>query len=320
MKIQETEKSMEFDKLKSDWHLSNGDIRSANGSIEWDQSQLSLFNGVENGVMRLSYTDHSFGQLCRRLSIPVLYAKRCPNDLKDHNINYWLSHEDNASNGVLVRAYDGKARAILSNRYNPISNTNILHGVESVVQDQLRYNAIVTPDYMYLKLISMHTPDGLYGMGVVVSNGEIGDYAFRISPYIQRHSCSNSIVFQDNGFYMRHTANSSDQYIMATLKEKIREALNIAPDCLDRFLEAETKELPDIGQTIDHICSMRGYTSDVKLKIIVGTEGKTTDAAVANGLSYAAHEVFDSRLSIDLEIAAGSYLMGSVRRSEEDQE
>src|SRR4051794_5530302 len=89
--------------------------------------ELSLLHGrlfvpnADDEGFGLAFTPWATAQACQRLGIPSGYFNRCPDDLKDHQFNYWKGEEailkriypdDPDAASWLVRAKDWAVRGV----------------------------------------------------------------------------------------------------------------------------------------------------------------------------------------------------------------
>lgn len=218
---------------------------------------------------------------------------------------------------VLVRSYkDGRnanARAFLSDRYGIVDNTALLQGLTTILKDEAAslpdmrlVRSTITPDELDVQVVwqnvkgqnpdhnrpqdggRMGKLDNTFGLGVAITNGEIGNRGISVCPIIWRFSCTNSIRIQtDQAINLRHIGNP--EAMMAKIKVGMIDCLPLASESLNRVFEAERKQLPSIASVL------RGFAQEYKWDTaftdaaMIGTEGKSTVMAVVNGISYAAH-------------------------------
>ena len=62
--------------------------------------------------------------ICYRLGIPIHYLRKCPVDIQQNNLNYWIKHEKNEK--LFFRFDQGEVRAIFTPRYVPTDNKEVL--------------------------------------------------------------------------------------------------------------------------------------------------------------------------------------------------
>ena len=131
--------------------------------------------------------------------------------LLEANVNHWLSVQSN----FVVRTLDGKARALLSDRYRPLDNFDLAETVLPALKEaEARVvSCELTDTQLYLKAVVPGLreelwPEGVmqkWGLGnhdvhvlqpaVVVSNSEIGEGALSVSSATHTVQCSNLAVW-----------------------------------------------------------------------------------------------------------------------------
>src|SRR5262249_15602881 len=155
-------------------------------------------DGINGHALALTPFAHS--QLGDHLGIPRKYYDRMKTeqpDLLASNIRTWL-HAD-ADNKRMIRALDGRVRAILSPKYRPLDYFDL---AQVVLPELIEARAEIascelTETRMYIKAILPHLSDELptgqaWGSGhnavdrgkivsaIVVSNSEVGDGTLRV--------------------------------------------------------------------------------------------------------------------------------------------
>ena len=140
----------------------------------------------------------------------------------------------------LVRTLDGRARAIMSNRYRAIDNYDIAPMVfENLVDSQAQIvSCDITETKLYIKALfpkseaEVKKGDPIQ-MGVVISNSEIGMGQLSFQPLLYRLVCLNGAIMQDNSLKRRHLGSKLDmddtglalEYIKDDTRKKMDEAL-----------------------------------------------------------------------------------------------
>jgi hypothetical protein len=279
--------------------------------------QCNFLDGISNiGTL----TPHAMNQWATLLGINPAYLAKCPAWLQSTNITHWKQERTAQSqqpksrviDKYLVRTYDGTVRAMLSDGYEPVDNTTILDMLHDAIYgiEYKLVRPVLTPDEMVLKVTVADTQHGNYAIGVALHNGEIGNRALKVLPFIQRHSCTNSIVFEQGGFTHQHRWTSA-AYLRASVQENIGSVLSLAAERVEAMVEAEAVEIPSVISVLEKL------TREFKIRpvflphMIHGTEGKNTHGAVINGLTYAAHATPNATVdeAVQLETLAGAYLM-----------
>lgn len=179
--------------------------------------------GVE-GVGEFGINDYARRQLAEKLGIPFAYFQRLQDnhpDLLATNVNALMHREPQRA---MVRTLDGNVRALLSDRYRPLDNYDMLDAILPAIIDSKAQVASceVTESKLYVKLLmpwldrELPVPDGLkMGQGhnwfvrkvtgaVTIVNSEVGAGAMSIAPGIFEKQCTNLAVFKDEGFAKLH--------------------------------------------------------------------------------------------------------------------
>ena len=183
-------------------------------------------------------TDLFHRQIGSTLEIPAKYydamRKQKP-ELLAQNVNAWfgdreqsymvrsMSYEVNpeheqhenaegTTGTANIRKTAGVARALLSDRYRRIDNTEIAAAVLPLFagQDGMEVaSSAVTPTRMYLKILNHRleqevVPGDIVQAGVVISNSEVGLGAVSVQPLVYRLVCSNGLIVNDFGERRTH--------------------------------------------------------------------------------------------------------------------
>lgn len=322
------DQSREQDEHKSDYiaHPHN---------IQFDPActmQIQSGGLFANGMTQLTPNDWAYRQMFQKLgttvfgkgvnkTLPADYLFALRPDLRAHVLN---DHLRNYPNGDwFVRAYDDTCRAVLSDRYAAIANTellNILNAVttESNTPSALTASSTVTPDSLNVRIIwkDVHRGDdrngnGNWGIGVAITNGETGQRRLRGLPLLQRHSCQNSIVGDGSVSGFEFTHRGSVQTKMIVVKSAMQEILPFAAEMLEKMIAAEGQVIPDFSDVLAGLAMQYGWDDNVTTSIAVGTEGYTTRAGLVNGITHAAKLYEDPDARMDMEILGGRILVAN---------
>lgn len=293
-----------------DAHKQDYVVNSADVLFDEHTAELIVPGNLFGAVPPLTMTDWALRQVCQKVGhIPASYAKDCPAWLQAINLNHWMH---NVSKDLMIRGYDQHCRGVLSAQYAPIMNTVVLEKTAQIMEDVGFYEThYLDADTFHGKFTVANKPGGDnkggFGVGFYLGNGEIGNRAIRVCPYIQKNKCQNSIVFQDWGIEIRHY-RTTPAYIFGAIKETIGKSIGLAAEAVDRFVEAEMAEIPDVTTVLDGLADKYNLSLPVKDAMLFGTEGKSTLAGIINGISYAAQQIENIEQRIDMESLAGAIL------------
>ncbi len=205
-------------------------------------------NNIVLGGDHYPLTNHAKRQLAEKLDIPFPYYERLEAKhpaLLAENVNTFFQKEPQRN---MIRTLDGNVRGVMSDRYRPLDNYDMLDALLPVVQQSKAelVSCDVTEQKMYIKLRmpwldrELPMPEGLkMGVGhnffvrkiegsVVISNSEVGSGRISIAPAVFEKQCTNLAVFKDEGFNKLHVGGRAG-----------------GEDLVSQYLSDETKKIKD---------------------------------------------------------------------------
>ncbi len=202
-------------------------------ALRQDVPSLVLDDG--SGALPFGITDVVHDQIAAALDIPVTYYNRMRIDhpeLMATNVNSWLSRSDQRR---LVRtSCDGvpHVRALLSDRYRPLDNPNLLAAVLPTLQERnvKIVSTEVTERRLYLKALNERlTGEIRVGQtvmaGVAISNSEIGLGALEVRGLVYTLACTNGALLEDVSMRRHHVGRrhgGDDENIQHLLSDETR--------------------------------------------------------------------------------------------------
>ena len=208
--------------------------------VSADSPSLVLNDG--SGAQPFSLTEHVHEQISAVLDIPMPYYRRMRSDnpeLMASNVNSWLSRSDQRR---LVRtvqrpSMDGgqQVRALLSDRYRPLDNANLLEAVLPTLHERnVRVvSSELTERRLYVKALNERvTGEVKVGQtvmaGIAISNSEIGSGALTVQPLIYTLACTNGMIVEDIAMRRHHVGKkhggSGGDEIQHLLSDETRKA------------------------------------------------------------------------------------------------
>ncbi len=177
---------------------------------------------LEEDGYTLSMGEQSFGttglfhkQMASALNIPVKYyelMQKEKSELLAENVNSWLFDRKQK---YMVRTLDGRARALLSDRYRRIDNAEVASAVLPLfagVAGAEVMSSEVTETKLYLKIVNHRMEAKCVGdtvqAGVVISNSEVGMGAVMIRPLVYTLVCKNGLIVNSLGERKTHIGRS----------------------------------------------------------------------------------------------------------------
>jgi len=178
------------------------------------------FEGLDEPEFPLNDLAHR--QLATRLKIPQKYYDRMRTEapgLLRYNVNDWFNREPQKR---LFRTLDGRVRAFVSDRYNPLDYFDMMKAVLPMMQEMSLQvmSAEITEKRLYLKAVNIqakplsrwtrgdgtgpHDLKETYQPGIVIGNSEVGCGSVFVSPGIVTVECTNLAVWQKEGLRRYH--------------------------------------------------------------------------------------------------------------------
>ena len=192
---------------------------------------LAGLNGAEYGLRPLAH-----GQLAQELGIPKAYYDRMLKDSPDllaQNVNHWMHSEPKTR---MVRTLDHEVRAILSDRFRPLDNYDLMQAALPALRERnLRLvSSTLTDTRLYLKVtdpaLSAPAPrprrvGDLVEGGIVIRNSEVGDGALAIEALLFQLSCLNGAIIgiAVRKFHVGKRAEYSED-VLSILSNEARQA------------------------------------------------------------------------------------------------
>jgi len=141
-------------------------------------------------------------QIGTRLGIPKKYYERMRGEapaLLKRNVDHWFVNDPEKR---MFRTLDGNVRAVLSDRYRPLDNVDL---IEYVLPELFKVEGLeffvtsLTPERMFIRATlprltgEIRVGDTVQA-GVEISNSEVGRGSLTVSPWILRLDCLNGMT------------------------------------------------------------------------------------------------------------------------------
>jgi len=301
----------------------NGDADLSVEVVKGNRSQLATY-----GMNEIAHR-----QMGQYLKIPAAYYDRMRTEYPEllaSNVNGWLAR--NPDNFRMVRTLDGKARAILSDRYRRIDNFEVASAVLPIIS---RMNGAtvesceLTDSRMYLKVVTPRItaevkPGDVVQAGVIITNSEVGMGSVSVSPLIFRLVCTNGMVAQDGRvrkyhigranesgddftIYRDETIEADDRAFLMKLEDSVRAAVDQARfgKIVDRLREATAAKMDAkvVPKVVELASKEYGFTENegqgILGHLIAG--GDLSLYGLANAVTRQAQDVASYDRSTELE-------------------
>jgi hypothetical protein len=325
------DKCADFDQHKSDYGLG---YRLMPRDISFDAA-CRMNVPSQMGLVALTPTEWAMkDQLCYRLGgqhfhkdrpLPYDYLMAWDPETRAGILNKHLQ-ERGGSTPWIVRGYDDKARAVLTQQYAVVNSSDVITKVQKILEASPVVNksvrvlpeSTVTPDSLHLKCIFREwKPEdgrdgggGNYAHGFYVGNGEIGNRRLRGSILIKRGSCDNTTIYSPFHNPYEAVHRGDPRLILGKLVNFIAYAMQVGEQMIERVLEMESEEVDDMDKLVGMLQKKYGWADETKDHVLMGTEGQATVMGVINGITWAAKSLRDPDARVDMEETAGAILVG----------
>lgn len=293
------------------------------------------------GDLLLPLKDHAHRQLAQHLDIPQKYydrMKASDPDLLAYNVSAWLERAQPRARRM-VRTLDGQVRAILSDRYQRIENTEIASVAIPVLQevpDMHVASCEVTETRLYIKAVFPRIQGEVkvgqvVQSGVMISNSEVGAGAVSVQPFMLKLDCLNGMVSQDNRFAAFHLGarakagenvyellsdearQADDKAILLKVRDVVQAtaSLEYFAKRVERLKEAAQERITgNVVQVVEELAQTSRLTEvekgDVLRHLIEG--GDLTRWGLANAVTRAAHDPESYDRATELETLGGQII------------
>lgn len=292
---------------------------------------MTFYNGA---LTSLAIGETAHEQIGTRLEIPRGYYDRMRTsspELLTMNVNHWLS--TNPERKFMVRTLDNSMRALLSDRYRPLDNYELVHAVLDKLTTAGCHvmSCELTERRLYLKAVTpkisgvIKVGDRVQA-GLIITNSEIGLGAIKIEPFIYRLVCENGAIVNDLAMRRQHVGrkqqfmelDNAEQYYRDETRRaddrafwmKVRDVVDAMIDeaifnkIIDRWKEAtEQKITKDPVDVVEVTAKKFGLAdserSSVLTHLIQG--GDLSAYGLMNAITRTAHDVESYDRSTDLE-------------------
>ena len=200
----------------------------------WEAPQLRF--DPEDGRMvvegeRYELEGQALDQVAARLHVPANYLRRCPPELVAQNLNHWLEREQGR---VLVRFDGNRVRALLSERYQPLSHLEFVQELIRTCSEEAPVRWERDPPRLALQVLRPAGERALLG-GVSGQNSETGHCTVELNALVYRVVCTNGLILGGGSVTVRRRHTRLAMATLDELRHTIAEAWPRALHHADRF-------------------------------------------------------------------------------------
>ena len=293
----------------------------------------------DNSHDAYNLTNHAHGQLASKLKIPKQYYDRIKDidDLRAKNVNSLLqSSTDNQK--FMLRTLGDKARAVVSDKFKPFDNYQILSSLLPVLQERGDLDVMsqsLTEKKMYLqfKLPSLEgevKKGDVVQAGMVITNSEVGAGAVDVKSMIWRLVCTNGLITSSvlRRYHVgRRIDNADDNYrifgndtllaetqaFKLKLRDVVKEALSETyfNNQLMLMREASEIKIENTPKTVENVTkrfNMTEQDTEGVLSHMIEEGHSNNKWGLVNGITALAQSLEDKDRSYEYEKIGGQVL------------
>jgi hypothetical protein len=275
-----------------------------------NQGLLELSNG-HGERESFSVSDLATSQMCGRLSIPVKYYRRLPNEMKAVVANHDLRRLDGQSH--FLRGKGKWIRAFLSSDYVPYNNAEIVETAYALLNDApLSIKSFVLEEtHLFVKVISEEIADPASGLkaGIMIGNSEVGLGSVSVEPFVFRLPCTNDLVVtQEKSFRHAHIHLTAYE-LNRRMAEALSTAFGVASSLMDAFLRTREEPVVDPVETIRTLAGEKKFSQKFSDQVVSSyqAEPEPSRFGVINAFTSAAQKLAPLQ-RIEIERFAGTLL------------
>lgn len=303
--------------------------------------ELSITSGNNKNYLNLngrSYPlmENAQRQLAEIAGMPFNYYQKLLHDypdLLDESINTLLS---DVYKNKLIRTLQGRARALLSDRYKKIEHEDLLGVIENVITDNklIVASSSITPDRMYLKLISKAAKaevsvGDVVQFGCIIQNSETGQSGVHVIPFCMRLICTNGMqIAQYQGATRRihkgkqiYTIEDQDDFNTDAFYQHLSDSVANALDpanymtVVERMKAARNIKVSDPMETTERLAKVYALSPAEKAQVLfhLFNDKDMSLFGLANAVTRTAQDATSYARASEIEEIGGKVLYEGIK-------
>jgi hypothetical protein len=286
------------------------DLRAwAFGSSDACQMELTRvpFAGRITGEP-VALREHAFGQLCQKLSTPAPYIRTLPAKLQIACVNYGLTQKRTPA---LLRMAKGEVRAVLSDRYAAVDDSELLgmvaYCLDSMgLRHEARVRAVATGPHTVLRItlpsdgVPIRVGD-VIEHGIDLANSELGLRSVQVTPITYRLICTNGMRSWKSEAAVRMRHIGDPERLHAQLRDAIPVAFAEARGDLELWRRSVDRLVDDALEEIESLRISGLGAGDVQAvgrELALGRGGEGSFHKILKGQSVAVYDVANAITSV----------------------
>ena len=269
----------------------------------------------------LGLLPHAEKQYCKLIGYPTDLLDRLSGKINMIAMEYLILNEQSKEKDVMLRTIDDtKCRAILSTRYEPFDNLELIEMIEpyaegSVVRWEINNDLVFHLTISFPSTSTEIAVGDIVERGLHISNSEVGLRSVTIAGSVYRLKCKNGLILKgnDGGFFQFRHLNDPDK-MRERVKSAVDSCLLEASGEVERLRQSFNIKVEDSIDFIKEIGDKNELTEDMVSKIMSswGDEPGNSLFHVVNAVTSTARDIGDPEKSYELQMLGSKLLKGGV--------
>lgn len=201
----------------------------------------------------------ALSQLGAKLGIPGNYLAKCAPDIRAQNVNHWLGKE---SGKLLLRMDGNEVRAVLSTRYQSVSNEDLALSLAQTLPEDTPVRFELTETHFELQIIGESGMQvDLLHRGLHVTNSEVGAASVSLSALIYRTVCLNGLIM-GRGSYTFARRHIGQVDLNNVVHGEVSRLLDASGEAAGQFQGLLGVKMPDQWKALERVVERYELTKD----------------------------------------------------------
>lgn len=221
---------------------------------------MNAYSGaLQLGKEQAELQPWALSQLGAKLGIPGNYLAKCEPALRAQNVNHWLNQE---SGKLLLRMDGNEVRAVLSTRYQSVSNEDIAVALVSTLPEETPVRFELTETRFELQVIGESGMQvDLLHRGLHVTNSEVGAASVSLSALVYRTVCLNGLIMGRGSYtFVRRHIGQVD--LNTVVHGEVTRLLDASGEAAGQFQGLLGVKMPNQLKALERIVERYELTKD----------------------------------------------------------
>jgi hypothetical protein len=230
-------------------------------------------------------SDAALKILAEDLNIPNPYLRRCPSDVSNYTINYFLQERKDTQTSLLIDTEEEIVRSFMSPQYPYVPTKKIYDIMSKTLGEVQIHNSSIDTDIVELITFAPRFDQSIVDSPVKAGIRMLYSDSWSIAPkfdsYLCRIECFNSAIapIMNRKFRM---ANKSENEILEQTKMFVEQSVKQIPIMLKGFEDLNNQKVDNWTSLVRRICVENQLPHKLCEKLIIYADKPQFKATVTN--------------------------------------